>query len=455
MKRICALFLLLMLLLSACSAEAAVPSAPELIEPVQAQPKTATVHRGDLLNATTTVGNIALYCEPVAFITDGTLEELKVIPGQAVKAGDILATLNTQSLQTRLDNLQEQQSRTGYTNALTNENLQLGIDICRLKLDQLTAAQEEALQSHTAAITSLESALAQLQQANDASIAALEKQLAEYQEKLSAPETAPAEAELLKSQINVLQGQINTHRLSTESSAADTAAQIEGLQAQIDTLKGQQALQKKLYELDLQDAELALKHAKQAQALAAKKVTTQIELLQSSIDKAVITAPIDGIITWISSDTKITAEESFIYIAVPGKYYVRTEELSDKKLADAQEIYALIGNQKYPLTYRPQPITERLHNSLSGIPVYSFYDFEADAQVPESMNALVFCVHASRKDVLTVPTSALNRDNAGYFVYRMTDGQKEMVHIKLGISTGLQAEVLSGLEEGDVVYVAD
>lgn len=455
MKRICALFLLLGLLFTGCSMKAAVPSAPELLEPVEPQPKTATVQRTDLLDATAMVGNIALYSEPVAFITDGTLDELKVIPGQEVKAGDVLATLNTDSLQTQLENLQKQQSRTGYTNALTNENLQLNIDICRLKLEQLTSSQEEALRTHTDTVASLENALAQLKQSNDASIAALEKQLAESQDKIASPDLPPAEAELLRSQIAALQSQIDSYTLSTDTAASETAGQIETIQAQIDTLQSQQTLQKKLYELDLKDAELALKHAKQTQALAARKVTTQIELLQNSIDKAVITAPIDGIVVWISSKTKIAAEESFLYIAVPGKYYVRTEEFSDNKLKNAERLYALIGDQEYPLTYRPQDVDERIYKSLNGIPLFSFYDFEAGAQIPESVNALVFCVHAARENVLSIPESALNRDNAGYFVYRMTDGQKEMVHIKIGVSTGLQVEVLSGLEEGDVVYVKD
>ena len=79
MKRISALILSCMLFLCACSAAPAVPEAPELAEPVQAQPKTATAQREELLKAGSTPGNIALYTEAVTFVTDGTLRSAGAI----------------------------------------------------------------------------------------------------------------------------------------------------------------------------------------------------------------------------------------------------------------------------------------------------------------------------------------------------------------------------------------
>lgn len=455
MKRICALILLLMMLLSACGPADVVPTAPELLEPVQAQPKTDTVRREDLLDATSMPGNIAVYTEPVAFIVDGTLESLNVIPGQSVKKGDVLATLNTETLQNQLDALLEQQENAGYINALTNQNLQVDVDICQLKLEELISAQEAALAVQTDALTALQTALEQLQHTNASAIAALEQQIAALQAQLEDPNTPLTDPEAIRAEITALQAQIEQFRLTDTETAAGAVTEMEALQAKIDTLKQQQSLQKQLYELDLQDAQLALKHAKQSQAQAAKQVTTKIELLRSQIEKSSITAPADGTVIWISESKKITAEKAFLYIADMDSRYIRTEEFSDYQLTNAKEIYAIIGNQQYKLTYRPQTVDERIFKSLNDIPIYSFYDFEEGAQIPESMNALVFCVHDYRENVLSIPLNALHRDSLGSYVYQLVDGQKQQVYIKTGMSTNLRVEVISGLEEGDVVYVTD
>lgn len=456
MKRTCIFIIIIcMLLLSACGTATVSYEAPELLEPVQAQPKTAVVQREDLLNATALTGNIALYTEPVAFVIDGTLDTLNVFPGQTVQKGDILAALDTESLQEQLDTLLEQKENTGYINALTNRNLQIDVDICQLKLDELVSAQEAATALQTEAITALQTALEQLQQSSTSAIAALEQQITALQGQLESPDLLPAEADALRAEITAAEEQIGQLTNQSSSTAESTAAQLKSLQAELDTLKAQQELERKLYELDLEDAQLTLKHAKQTQAQAAKQVNTQIEQLQEKISKATIAAPMDGVVTWISDAKKVTAEKAFIYIADPEQCFVRTEEFSDNKLKNAEQIYAVIGSEKYDLTYRPLSVDERIYMTLNDIAIYTLYDFDSGAQVPESMNALVFCVHSSRENVLSIPSNALHTDSLGSYVYRMEDGQKQQVYIKTGISTGLRVEVVSGLEEGDVVYVAD
>ena len=56
-------------------------------------------------------------------------------------------------------------------------------------------------------------------------------------------------------------------------------------------------------------------------------------------------------------------------------------------------------------------------------------------------------------NVLRVPTSALFRDNGRWAVYLARDGRARLTIVDLGHLTGQQAEVTSGLSEGDVVVV--
>lgn len=454
MKRIFAL-ILITLLLAGCSAAPAVPAAPELLEPVQAQQKTAVVLREDLMKATILPGNIAVYSEPVAFAADGTLKTLHVIPGQQVKKGDLLAELDAEALQTQLDSLLEQQEKNSYTNALTNQNLQADIDICQLKITKLEQTQLAALTEKTAAVTALQTALEQLNAASQAAIAALDAEIGQLREKLSSLEADSPEASQLRSRITALEGQIQQQQLEDEALRTDTESQIEALNGQLETLRQQQALEKQLMELDLQDAQLAKKHAAQTQGLAAKKLAGQIQILRDKLALTSVTAHMDGTVVWISSSKRVTAQEAVMYIADPGRHYLRTTELSDYQLTNAEQLYAIAGSQRYDLTYKPLTPDERIYQALNDIAIYSYYEFQPGTQVPESTNAIVFCVHGYRENALCVPATALYRDGRGTYVFKQENGQRKQTYIQVGISTDLRVEVLSGLEEGDVVYVAE
>ena len=455
MKRIFALTLCCVLFLSACGTAPAEPSVPELLEPIQPQPKTATVQREELLSATSTIGNVALYAEAVTFTADGTLGEAYVIPGQEVKKGDVLAVLDMKSTEEQLESLLEQQERTGYVNALTLENLQTDVDICQLKLDRLTQTHQAALAERELTLSTLREALAQLLGAGAAAVEAMEQELAQLRQELSELPAEDLRIPVLEGEIFALESRIVSQQQSDAASEAAANIQIQELEAQINEVKAQQALEKRLYELDLEDAKLARKHTGQTQYLAAQKLAGQIQVLEEKLTHATITAPMDGTVIWISSSKKISSEKAYLYIADMNRPYLRTEELSDYKLTNAQEIYAIIGDQKYPVTYTPLDIDEKLYRSLNKIPVYSYYAFDTDARISLGENALLFCVHNYKEDALCIPKEALRRDSNGYYVYKQEGGQRKLTRIQVGITTELRAEVLSGLEEGDVVYVAD
>jgi HlyD family secretion protein len=57
------------------------------------------------------------------------------------------------------------------------------------------------------------------------------------------------------------------------------------------------------------------------------------------------------------------------------------------------------------------------------------------------------------RDVLKVPTSALFRVGGESAVFRVLDGVVQEQRIKIGRQSGLEAEVLEGLSEGDQVVL--
>jgi len=100
---------------------------------------------------------------------------------------------------------------------------------------------------------------------------------------------------------------------------------------------------------------------------------------------------------------------------------------------------------------RPAPILE------GGLVLY---EVEIDFAVPQDsglrvgMSAEADIIIAERSDVLLVPDRVIKQDSQGSsIVYVMVDEQIEERVVVTGISDGFYIEIVSGLEEGEVVVV--
>ena len=96
--------------LTGCAKQAAVQEVPELIEAVGVDMDTAEVIRMDLKGVVSYPGQIVPRIEEIAFLSSGTIEDLKVTVGDHVKKGQLLATLSgtsgkAKSLQEEIKNL--------------------------------------------------------------------------------------------------------------------------------------------------------------------------------------------------------------------------------------------------------------------------------------------------------------------------------------------------------------
>ncbi len=77
---------------------------------------------------------------------------------------------------------------------------------------------------------------------------------------------------------------------------------------------------------------------------------------------------------------------------------------------------------------------------------------DADDRLLEGMNGSAVILSESARDVPLVPLSAVYEDADGAYVYRLDgDGQQVRTPIQTGLSDGTNAQVLSGLQEGDTI----
>lgn len=71
------------------------------------------------------------------------------------------------------------------------------------------------------------------------------------------------------------------------------------------------------------------------------------------------------------------------------------------------------------------------------------------------MTADVIFVTEEKEDVIYVSRKAIVEENGKTYVYRKTAlGGKELAEVETGITNGVDIEILSGLEEGDTIYLA-
>ncbi|MBR5702547.1 MAG: biotin/lipoyl-binding protein, partial [Oscillospiraceae bacterium] len=138
MKRntIVALFLLLALLLAGCAGTEEM-QAPPLREPAGMEQDIVTVTRGNIERVQTYSGLVLPEVLELSFTDAGLVTEVLVSVGSQVKAGQVVARLNTASLESALDSARQQLEYSETEHELNRKKRELQLDIARLELEEL------------------------------------------------------------------------------------------------------------------------------------------------------------------------------------------------------------------------------------------------------------------------------------------------------------------------------
>ena len=478
MKRILSLICVLLLFLSGCGG-AAPQDAPELLEPMAAQPRIAVAERSDIFDLIAAEGSLVHYYEPISFSVNGVIGEILVVPGQAVTAGQQLAVLDTEAMEESLEALEENRRKLVDNFALTGENLELTVRIRGLELEALSQSHQEALAAQQVLLTDAQTAMTELEAVQNQARAELEAWIEEIRLQIEAlpeetepEETAPGETEpeetepvetedreALEALLAELELQLEDMIAEHTATLAEAETAVRTQQETLDRLVSQQSVQYRLKELDVTEAKNALDHARENHAFQLEDMEKSIVALREEISKAVITAPFDGMLTWVSDllqkGTYVTSEHVLMCVADPTRPMIQTERISSNRLDICDRLVAVVGDREYDLTAVAPSASDDVSRMLSGLPLYSQFLFADAAQTPDSAGFLVLCRYNYRENVLNIPINALLRDQSGAYVYVLREGQRQRVNVTVGGSTELRVEILSGLEEGDVVYAED
>lgn len=204
------------------------------------------------------------------------------------------------------------------------------------------------------------------------------------------------------------------------------------------------------------------------------KMQTRIEaveklnILSAALLSPCIYAEADGIISelFISDDTMmgVTADYSDFTVAtinVGGitKMEIDIDEQDVSKIFIGQDAVIKVGAVS-GATY-PAKISNisKIGSGQGGVTTYTVgLRLQGDDKLQYAMNATATIVLGSRNDVLIIPLDAVMEDNEGEFVFvgTQSDGSDiKQVRIKTGLSDGSNVEVTEGLNEGDTVMYVD
>lgn len=442
----------------------------------EGNPLDEAVQKRDIIAYVKFTGNIdAVNKKKVYTKAAGTITDVLVEKGDDVKEGDVIARLDSSDVEFDI-RIKEAAAK---KIALENDY--------NLKENQIAINQKKQ-QLETGLNVSIDTAQKQLLQAqqayNDAVAAYNEtKELfdkGETADVVSAQQTvktAQATYDAVKTQwerMSEEERSVSTLDANTPKTALDNAKQSLELakeRAKDDLERKQEAIitaeqalsdAERDYEASVlgvnQDMENALNAASRTLALATQEETElEIERLKSSLDKYVIYAIEDGCVTELSLVEGEFADKNKLAATITNfdkmQVLVKIDEydIGDIAVGDEVEIFVNALGRTYVGKITNVARTATVDNNVSYVEAIA--EFDADEDTISGLSAEVKILKADRKDVLAIPSTAVNYRNDDSPYVNLVDESGLLVEqdVILGVSDGIWTEVKEGLSEGDIV----
>jgi HlyD family secretion protein len=463
-------------------------------------PSTTVVTRGSIEEIVSATGNVVADQQAsLTFASSGEIAEVPVDKGQEVKAGQVLASLDTTSMewqiarsqasldtaQTRLEQAQEPASEEDLASAqavldsaIANyDRVKEGTSAedlasAQAALDSAVANYEQVKAGPTkedlaAAQASLDTAKASVQQAqaaydrvkNEPDIQMRQESLnlqnatislEQAQANYDALANHPTDSELASAEAQVVQAQASLASLlekPTDSELASAQSQVTQAEASLKSLLGRpNAEDVAIQEAQVEEAAIALAQA------------------QSQLDDALITAPFDGTILTVN-----VSEGEWASPGAPAIVLAATEPLVLDVNVDEVDVAQIMEGQTAFLSFdalKDEGVAGTVtyiapaSTDVGGAVAYGVNISFSPGELPVrlGMTADVDIEVASADDALLIPNRAIEADRAAgrYYVTRQKpDGTTEHLEVLIGLRDESSTQILDGLEEGDALVLPE
>ena len=400
--------------------------------------ETAVVVRGDLSVTVEAAGSLTPPTEiTLAFPVAGKLYEIPVLEGQAVKQGDLLARLE--------DNIQAEADFQA-----------LFTDAGGARVELAAANAEEAL----------DDALGDLKYRIGTVTYYWEGQLKQAEETLAALDADPnasveqkAEAQKVVDEARVKRDYFleqNLDYLEKEDDWRPDAGDIAVVRSNLENAK-----------VALQDANAALEIVKagssalQAPLTALGPEMARLESTRLNMENTRLTAQADGVVTTLYYQAGEFANPGTPVIALTDVSILEANVNLDETdvVRIATDMTVVVTVDAFPGMEVSGKVIEiaPTANIQSGVVLYSVTVRLNPTDLPlrSGMTTNVVFPIEQRNDILMVPFRAIETEGGQAYLTRVTDSgrEAERVAVTMGLITDTQIEILSGIEEGDVITV--
>jgi len=425
--------------------------------PVAPTLQTATVRKGDIVITAVGSGNLMAGAEiSLGFRSGGVLVELPVSVGDRVEAGQVLARLDDtvatlQVAQAELNLVQAQAKLETARRAVTPtlEIAQVNLDAAQTAYDALVKSSQYTGDRLTPARVNLEQATAQLALAQAAYDAAWdpardwELAVKDRAKALENDRAATLRAlDKAEADLQVARANYNLAVLNLDDNGALQTAQAKILSAQQALATAQTGVEVQATDWSVRQAELALAAARltlENLTLIAPTTATVVSV-SANVGEAVGTGPIFKLADMDTLDVRFYLEESDLdKVAVGHKVSVLFDALPNQKLTGA--------------VTRIDPALVTVSNTPA-VQAWARLDpLETTLTLPVGLTAEVEIIAGEAYKTLLIPVQALRELAPGQFAVFVVDanGDLKLRPIEVGLRDFANAQVLSGLEQGEVI----
>jgi HlyD family secretion protein len=429
---------------------------------------TTTVKQGDLRISTSGTGTlVATNSVDLSFSTNGTVTVLKVQPGDQVKKGDVLASLgNTGSLQATIAN--DQLAYLQAQQALDNLNQNASVALATAYKDWVTAKDNY----NSAVNTNTRIGLPRCTKAVATQLNQLVTNAKANLDRLSKSGTGSPEWIAAVSQYENAVGNYNFCMAYTEQDKTDAQAAVDV--AKVTMQQAEEKYNTLNAHNGIDPQEIALVQAKIDQAKA------QVDKDQLDLAGTTLVAPMDGTVTYVaakvgsmvssnsSSISNTSSSSSTTSTATP---FITISDLSQPAVSvsiDETDMDKFVVGNQANVTFDalpdmvftgvvsqvdPQTTSSGQYRVVTGLIKLDPASIQKVQELPLGLSASADIISKEARNTLLVPLDGV-RDigNGQYAVFVVgKDGKLNLRIVQVGLKDSAQAQILSGLNVGEVV----